>query len=93
MLVRTILRDTVDCPPITGIVHGAGVLRDGIIAQQTRVKYAAVYQPKVYGALYLHQGSTNRGNAVSQSVLFSSIAAVIGTPGQSNHAAANASLD
>jgi hypothetical protein len=88
-----ILRDSIDKPPVSGVVHGAGVLRDGTTTQQTRRKYAEVYQPKYYGSVYLHQGTANKSGDISQFVLFSSVAAIFGNPGQSNHSAATASLD
>jgi acyl transferase domain-containing protein/acyl carrier protein len=77
--------------PITAIYHTAGELADGIIAQQTPAAFARVAGAKLAGAWNLHRHT--RGLDLDRFVLFSSVAALIGTPGQSNYAAANAGLD
>ncbi len=59
--------------------------------QQTPAKFEKVMAPKVLGSWYLHQYS--RDLPLDFFVLFSSIAAVVGWPGQSNYAAANAFMD
>src|SRR5207302_10199578 len=78
-------------PPIRGIIHSAGVLDDGVILQQDRERFAAVMRPKVDGAWNLHSQTLNA--ELDFFVLFSSAASMLGSPGQSNHAAANAFLD
>ena len=77
--------------PITAIYHTAGELADGIIAQQTPASFARVAGAKLAGAWNLHRHT--RGLDLDRFVLFSSAAALLGTPGQSNYAAANAGLD
>lgn len=77
--------------PIAAIYHTAGELADGIIAQQTPETLARVSRAKLAGAWNLHRST--RGRDLGRFVLFSSAAALIGTPGQSNYAAANAGLD
>jgi acyl transferase domain-containing protein/NADPH:quinone reductase-like Zn-dependent oxidoreductase/NADP-dependent 3-hydroxy acid dehydrogenase YdfG/acyl carrier protein len=77
--------------PITAIYHTAGELADGIIAQQTPAAFARVAAAKLAGAWNLHRHT--RALDLDRFVLFSSVAALIGTPGQSNYAAANAGLD
>lgn len=77
--------------PITAIYHTAGELADGIIAEQTPASFARVAGAKLTGAWNLHRHT--RGLDLDRFVLFSSAAALIGTPGQSNYAAANAGLD
>jgi acyl transferase domain-containing protein/acyl carrier protein len=77
-------------PPLRGIVHAAGVLRDGLFARLQWPDFEQVLAPKAQGALHLHELS--RGRPLDFFVLFSSIA-VIGAPGQGNYAAANAFLD
>jgi phthiocerol/phenolphthiocerol synthesis type-I polyketide synthase C len=80
-----------ELPPLRGIFHAAGILDDGTLPQQTAVRFNAVLGPKVRGGWLLHQLSLE--DSLDHFVLFSSIAAIFGSPGQSNHAAANAFLD
>ena len=78
-------------PPLRGIVHAAGVLADATVLQMDESQLQAVMGPKVAGAWNLHQASL--GCDLDCFVLFSSAAALFGSPGQSNYAAANAYLD
>ncbi|WP_414573579.1 SDR family NAD(P)-dependent oxidoreductase [Nostoc sp. CCY 9925] len=78
-------------PPLRGVIHGAGVLHDGILQQQTWPRFADVMAPKVEGAWNLHTLTQNQ--PLDFFVLFSSAASLLGSPGQGNHAAANAFLD
>jgi acyl transferase domain-containing protein/SAM-dependent methyltransferase/acyl carrier protein len=78
-------------PPLAGVVHAAGVLDDGVIANQTWERFARVLAPKVEGAWNLHQ--LLAGRPLDFFVLFSSAASLTGAAGQSGYAAANAFLD
>jgi myxalamid-type polyketide synthase MxaB len=78
-------------PPLGGIIHAAGVLDDGILLQQTPSRFAAVLAPKVAGAWNLHELTATMD--LDFLVFFSSMASLIGSPGQSNYAAANSFLD
>ncbi|HEX4448761.1 MAG TPA: SDR family NAD(P)-dependent oxidoreductase, partial [Polyangiaceae bacterium] len=80
-----------DGPPLRGIVHSAGVLDDAGLLQQDSAKMARVFAPKIRGGWLLD--ALTRGDALDWFVLFSSVAAVLGSPGQANHSAANAFLD
>ncbi|MDZ8033646.1 type I polyketide synthase [Nostoc sp. DedSLP04] len=77
--------------PLKGIIHAVGVLDDGVLLQQNWQRFIPVMAPKVQGAWNLHQ--LTQAHALDFFVLFSSIAALFGSPGQGNHAAANAFLD
>jgi epothilone polyketide synthase D len=77
--------------PLRGIVHAAGGLDDGMVRQLTRERLERVMAPKVQGAWNLHQLSQRA--ALDFFVLFSSGAALFGSPGQANYAAGNAFLD
>ncbi|VEP13142.1 Polyketide synthase family protein [Hyella patelloides LEGE 07179] len=77
--------------PLKGIIHSAGVLEDGLLQNQTWSKFQKVLAPKVNGAWNLHLCTQNLD--LDFFVLFSSVASLVGSPGQSNYAVANASLD
>ena len=88
------LRGVLDMLPagqkIRGVVHCAGRLADGTLLQQSWSSFVHVAGPKVAGALALHQAFKDQD--LEAFILFSSAAAVIGSAGQANYAAANAIL-
>jgi len=76
-------------PPLAGIVHAAGVLDDGALSGQNWSRFATVMAPKVLGSWHLHRLAP----PLDFFALFSSGAAIAGSLGQANHAAANAFED
>jgi short-subunit dehydrogenase/acyl carrier protein len=78
-------------PPLSAVVHAAGVAQDTPLADMDLAEVAAVLDAKVAGARHLDAllGDT----PLEAFVLFSSVAGVWGGAGQGAYAAANASLD
>ena len=81
------------CGPAAGatLVHAGGVLEDALLPKQTLAGLRRVFAPKLAGLRSLTAASAAGPPAAV--ALFSSIAAMLGTPGQGNYAAANAALD
>ncbi|MEI2579701.1 type I polyketide synthase [Scytonema sp. PRP1] len=78
-------------PPLRGVVHAAGVLDDGVLLQQNWERFQRVMAPKVEGTWNLH--TLTRNLSLDFFVCFSSVASVLGSPGQGNYVAANAFMD
>ena len=78
-------------PPIKGLIHAAGTLDDGLLINQSEERFSKVLKPKIQGSWNLH--ALTRDDDLDFFVLFSSLASVLGSPGQANYAAANAFLD
>jgi len=86
--VRAIMGDVVSrYGRIDGVIHGAGVLRDGLLRQMTPDDFTTVTDVKFLGAWNLF--SAVQGAGLRFFVGLSSAAAIQGNPGQANYAAAN----
>ncbi len=81
----------VDWPRLKGVFHCAGLLDDGLMVNQTIDRFEKVLAPKAVGAWNLHTQTLKL--QLDFFVLFSSIAAISPSIGQSNYATANAFLD
>jgi acyl transferase domain-containing protein/NADPH:quinone reductase-like Zn-dependent oxidoreductase/nucleoside-diphosphate-sugar epimerase/acyl carrier protein len=88
---RAVAAAEADGGRLRGVVHSAGILADGLLANQEWERFASVFEPKVAGAWNLHEATA--GRELDWFCLFSSAAALLGSAGQANHAAANAFLD
>ncbi len=77
--------------PITGIIHGAGVLADKLIEDKSVQDFEMVYAVKVDGLENLL--SCVSPDQLDVLVFFSSTSAVYGNYGQSDYAMANETLD
>ncbi|WP_340563441.1 type I polyketide synthase [Streptomyces sp. GSL17-111] len=75
--------------PLTGVVHAAGIVDDGVITGLTPERIDAVLDAKAVSALHLDA----LVGEVPLFVLFSSASATFGSAGQAGYAAANAVLD
>ncbi|SDI33657.1 Acyl transferase domain-containing protein [Actinokineospora alba] len=77
--------------PLTGVVHTAGVLDDATIDGLSAHRMDTVFTPKLDAAWHLHELTEDL--PLSMFVLFSSLAGILGNPGQGNYASANTALD
>lgn len=77
--------------PLRGIVHAAGVLEDEVVARVTPGAVERVWAPKVMGGWNLHEATLDHD--LDLWLVFSSAAALLGSPGQLAYATANAWLD
>jgi amino acid adenylation domain-containing protein len=92
-----------DWPPLAGVIHAAGVLDDAALRDQDWAHFERVMAAKIDGAWHLHRltltpnpspSPQGRGEGTLDFfVLFASMAGVLGSAGQANHAAASAWLD
>jgi acyl transferase domain-containing protein/surfactin synthase thioesterase subunit/acyl carrier protein len=80
-----------ELPPLAGVVHSAGVLDDGILAQLDWTRFAHLFEAKVYGSWLLHQHT--KSLKLDFFILQSSLLSLLGSAGQANYSAANAFLD
>ncbi|NEO71583.1 type I polyketide synthase [Moorena sp. SIO3H5] len=78
-------------PPLKGVIHSAGVLDDALVQNMSWSQFTKVMAPKVQGTWYLHQ--LTKDFPLDFFVCFSSIASMLGSPGQSNYAAGNGFMD
>ena len=76
--------------PVPGIVLRAnGALRDALVPRQTAGTVRSIFASKAsIGSVFL-----STMHPLTADVLFSSVSALLGSPGQANYAAANAALD
>jgi acyl transferase domain-containing protein/acyl carrier protein/SAM-dependent methyltransferase len=76
---------------IDGVIHSAGIIRDGFLFNKSDAAIAAVLAPKIAGAIHLDEAL--KDERLDFFVLFSSLVAVTGNAGQADYAYANSFLD
>jgi polyketide synthase 5 len=77
--------------PLRGVLHAAAVFENATLTNITDELIDRDWAAKVYGAWNLHQAAA--GEPLDWFCLFSSAAALVGSPGQGGYAAANSWLD
>jgi acyl carrier protein len=77
--------------PVGCFMHAGGVLADAMLPKQSLAGLRAVHAPK--GAALARWLEHSCGQPISSQMLFSSVAALLGAPGQANYSASNAALD
>jgi acyl transferase domain-containing protein/acyl-CoA synthetase (AMP-forming)/AMP-acid ligase II/NADPH:quinone reductase-like Zn-dependent oxidoreductase/acyl carrier protein/NADP-dependent 3-hydroxy acid dehydrogenase YdfG len=77
--------------PLRGVVHAAGVLDDALLLEQTPARLRPIFAAKAAGAWNLDEAT--RGETLDFFVSYSSIAGLLGSPGQANYAAASTFVD
>jgi acyl transferase domain-containing protein/D-arabinose 1-dehydrogenase-like Zn-dependent alcohol dehydrogenase/acyl carrier protein/SAM-dependent methyltransferase len=76
---------------LNGVLHGAGILRDGLCLRKTAAEVRDVLAPKVAGLVNLDLATGDM--PLDFFVCFSSVAGAIGNAGQIDYAGANAFMD
>lgn len=89
--VRELLTRAAASQPLRGVFHAAGALSDGLLRQAEAGAFTSIFGAKIVGAWELHHATKNQ--PLDYFVLFSSIASLLGSPGQANYAAGNAFMD
>ncbi|MGO9083505.1 MAG: SDR family NAD(P)-dependent oxidoreductase [Streptosporangiaceae bacterium] len=78
---------------LDGLVFGAGIIEDRLIAEKDPESFARVFRTKVSGAQTVLSALAEREYAPGFVVLYGSIAAAFGSRGQADYAAANDALE
>jgi len=78
-------------PPLGGVIHAAMVLEDRFLTAHDHASFALALDPKNRGAWLLHKATC--GDPLEHFIVYSSIAAIAGSPRQANYAAGNTFLE
>jgi polyketide synthase PksN len=88
VLVKSIVSDF---GALNGVLHTAGILRDGYIHSKSEADMDAVLTPKISGTLNLDRATKTLD--LDAFILFAAAAGSFGNPGQADYAAANGFMD
>ncbi|KAJ6035599.1 uncharacterized protein N7446_010360 [Penicillium canescens] len=77
--------------PLSGVLQMSGVLQDSTFGEMTHTQWTSCLASKVKGTWNLHKATQNE--KLDFLILFISVSATGGNPGQANYAAANTFLD
>lgn len=88
--VESALASISDMPPVRGVIQAAMVLRDGLYENLTYEQWMASIRPKIDGSWNLHEVMPKD---VDFFIMLSSIAGIIGNPGQPNYGSGNSYQD
>jgi acyl carrier protein len=80
-----------ELPPLRGVIHAAAVNEPGMLVQQDGARFARSLRAKAVGAWHLH--TLTSACALDFFVFYSSVASLLGSPGQGNYVAANSYVD
>ena len=78
-------------PPLRGVIHAAGILDDSVFSKLEWSSFARVQAPKAQGSWNLHTLTAER--SLDFWVVFSSVTALLGNPGQAAYVAGNSYAD
>jgi acyl transferase domain-containing protein/surfactin synthase thioesterase subunit/acyl carrier protein len=80
-----------ELPPLRGVVHSAGVLDDGILAQLDWDRFSSLFEPRVYGSWLLHEYT--KPLELDFFIFKSTLLSLLGSAGQGNYTASSVFLD
>ncbi|MGG3571970.1 type I polyketide synthase [Bacillus gobiensis] len=78
-------------PEVGGIIHSAGTAKPQLMKDMEVGEFNKVLRPKIWGAWNLHDYFDDKD--LEFFIMYSSVASLVVSPGQSNYSAANAFLD
>ncbi|KAF8439511.1 hypothetical protein BGX38DRAFT_875482 [Terfezia claveryi] len=84
-LARVLATVATTMPPIRGVIHGGMVLRDTTLERMAFEDFKAALHPKIQGTWNLHNHLAHV--PLDFFIMLSSVASIVGNPGQSNYAA------
>jgi NADP-dependent 3-hydroxy acid dehydrogenase YdfG len=76
---------------LNGVIHAAGIIKDKFVLLKERSDFKKVLEPKIGGLLNLD--FSTQDEPLDFFIVFSSIAAIFGSMGQSDYASANRFMD
>ena len=89
----SLIEEANELGPVGGIFNLAMVLKDSILENQSVESFELVCQPKVNTTIYLDKLSRKLCPQLDYFICFSSVAAALGNPGQTNYGFANSVME